>query len=160
MAARISQQEHAEILKMYSDGESLQRIAKRLNRSVAGVRKHVMANEMESNQKCMEKRSENIQSVLQYMDSRKDTVCDLIDKSLEVCNLILSALPELIESEPEKCVKYLSMVVNSMATIIDKFTMNENRQPGMSENNNLFEAIERSCNLPIDFSEIPELALV
>lgn len=143
--AKLSDRQRKKLIAEYIEGGTSQRkLAEKYNVSPYLVR-CVLREEDALSQKIAQKKEENTKSVLEYMDSKKDSVCELIDKLLEAMN------------DPEKiAATSLSQLATTMGIVIDKYTANETIRPDVRVSNNLFDAI-RGCAKEAAFDDIPEL---
>lgn len=107
--------------------------------------RRVLQGDKEMARKVSLKKEENTKSVLAYMDSKKESVCDLIDKLLAAMND-----PAKIAATP------LNQLATTMGIVIDKYTANELNKPDSTAPNNLFDAIN-GCVKEDEFNDLPEL---
>ncbi len=142
--AKLSDKQKKKIIAEYIEGSTTRALAAKYGVSQTTVRR-VLQSDKETAQKVAIKKEENIKSVLAYMDSKKDSVCDLIDKLLAAMND-----PAKIAATP------LSQLATTMGIVIDKYTANELNKPDSDASNNLFEAI-KGCVVEGDLNDIPEL---
>ena len=107
--AKLSDRQRKKLIAEYIEGGTSQRkLAEKYNVSPYLVR-CVLREEDALSQKIAQKKEENTKSVLEYMDSKKDSVCELIDKLLEAMN------------DPEKiAATSLSQLATTMGIVIDK----------------------------------------
>ena len=94
----------------------------------------------------MHKKEENTVAVLAYMDSKKNDVCEALDKLLEAVK------------DDEKIAKTpLSQIATTIGILIDKFTAAEQPLPQTDNRNSLLDAIVSSTKEDIRTDDIPEL---
>ena len=142
--AKLSDRQRKKIIAEFVNGSSMTTLAKKYDVSTATIHRVVHSDE-KVKEKVEHKKEENTKSVLEYMDSKKDSVCELIDKLLEAMN------------DPEKiAATSLSQLATTMGIVIDKYTANETIRPDVRASNNLFDAI-RGCAKEAAFNDIPEL---
>lgn len=142
--AKLSDRQKKKIIAEYVEGSTTRALAAKYDVSQTTIRR-VLQSDKETAQKISKKKEENTKSVLEYMDSKKDSVCELIDKLLEAMN------------DPEKiAATSLSQLATTMGIVIDKYTANETIRPDVRASNNLFDAI-RGCAKEAAFDDIPEL---
>lgn len=110
MAARLTDKQKKKIVADYLDTQSINAAAKRNGVSWDSARKALEeAGEIEK--KLEDIKNQNTQDILDYMESQRGVVCDIIKRGLEV-------LPSKIENA-----KSASEVTTAIGTLIDKFTM-------------------------------------
>lgn len=142
--AKLSDRQKKKIIAEYVEGSTTRALAAKYDVSQTTIRR-VLQSDKETAQKISKKKEENTKSVLEYMDSKKDSVCELIDKLLEAMN------------DPEKiAATSLSQLATTMGIVIDKYTANETIRPDVRASNNLFDAI-KGCAKEGKFDDIPEL---
>lgn len=142
--AKLSDKQRKKIIAEYIEGGISQRkLAEKYHVSPYLIRT-ILNSDKELTQKIMHKKEENVASVLEYMDSKKKDVCDLIDALLVAMND-----PQKIAATP------LSQLATAMGIVIDKYTSNEAIKPADTRENNLFEALEAWEE--DDFSDLPEI---
>lgn len=143
--AKLSDKQRKKIIAEYIEGGISQRkLAEKYHVSPYLIRT-ILNSDKELTQKISHKKEENVASVLEYMDSKKKDVCDLIDALLVAMND-----PQKIAATP------LSQLATAMGIVIDKYTLHETPTPTSTKENNFFEAI-LSAGKEADLSGIPEL---
>lgn len=142
--AKLSDKQRKKIIAEFVNGSSMTTLAKKYDVSTATIHRVVHSDE-KVKEKVERKKEENTQSVLAYMESKKNDVCDLIDRLLVAMND-----PAKIAATP------LSQLATSMGIVIDKFTANELNKPDSTAPNNLFDAIN-GCVKEDEFDDLPEL---
>lgn len=143
--AKLSDKQRKKIIAEYVEGgTSHRKLAAKYGVSNYTIKK-IIDGDKNLSHKIAQKKEENTKSVLAYMDTKKDSVCELIDKLLEAMND-----PGKIAATP------LSQLATTMGIIIDKYTANEINKPVSEASNNLFEAI-KGCAKEGGFDDIPEL---
>lgn len=110
MAARLTDDQKKRIISDYIQVQSYNAVAKAHGIAPNTVKKLVQEN-ADIADLCKQKNEENTVDILAYMESQRDTVCNIIEKCLEV-------LPEKIENA-----RTASEVTTALGTLIDKFTM-------------------------------------
>ena len=111
MAARLTDRQKKKILADYVQTNNYCATAKINGVSATTVKNLVRAN-ADIVEKCEQKKEENTTDVLDYMDSQKDLVCQIIKKGLEALN------------DPDKLAQATpSQITTAIGTLIDKWTM-------------------------------------
>ena len=111
MAARLTDRQKKKILADYVQLGSYNATAKINGCALNTVKKLVQAN-ADIAEQYEQKRMENTQDVLAYMESQKGLVCQIIGKGLAVLN------------DPEKLAEATpSQITTAIGTLIDKWTM-------------------------------------
>lgn len=111
MAARLTDRQKKKILADYVQLGSYNATAKVNGCSLNTVKKLVQGN-AEIAELYEQKKMENTADVLAYMESQRDTVCQIIGKGLAVLN----DPAKLAEATP-------SQITTAIGTLIDKWTM-------------------------------------
>ncbi len=111
MAARLTDRQKKKILADYVQTNNYCATAKINGVSATTVKNLVRAN-ADIVEKCEQKKQENTTDVLDYMDSQKDLVCQIIKKGLEALN----DQDKLAQATP-------SQITTAIGTLIDKWTM-------------------------------------
>lgn len=110
MAARLTDKQKKKIIADYVQLGSYNATAKVNGVSLNTVKKIVQGN-ADIAEMCNQKKEQNTEDVLAYMESRKNKVCEIIGVGLDV-------LPDKI-----KKAKTASEVTTSIGTLIDKWAM-------------------------------------
>ena len=111
MAARLTDRQKKKILADYVQTNNYCATAKINGVSATTVKNLVRAN-ADIVEKCEQKKQENTTDVLDYMDSQKDLVCQIIQKGLMALN------------DPEKLAQATpSQITTAIGTLIDKWAM-------------------------------------
>lgn len=111
MAARLTDRQKKKILADYVQTNNYCATAKINGVSATTVKNLVRAN-ADIVEKCEQKKQENTTDVLDYMDSQKDLVCQIIKKGLVALN------------DPDKLAQATpSQITTAIGTLIDKWTM-------------------------------------
>ena len=111
MAARLTDRQKKKILADYVQTNNYCATAKINGVSATTVKNLVRAN-ADIVEKCEQKKQENTTDVLDYMDSQKDLVCQIIQKGLEALN------------DPDKLAQATpSQITTAIGTLIDKWAM-------------------------------------
>ena len=111
MAARLTDRQKKKILADYVQTNNYCATAKINGVSATTVKNLVRAN-ADIVEKCEQKKEENTTDVLDYMDSQKDLVCQIIQKGL----MALNDPDKLAQATP-------SQITTAIGTLIDKWTM-------------------------------------
>lgn len=142
--AKLTDKQRKRIIAEYVEGGTSQRkLAEKYHVSPYLIRS-ILSEDKNLTQKISHKKEENTQSVLAFMDSKKQTVCDLIDK-------LLAAMGD----EDKIAVTPLNQLATAMGIVIDKYTAGETPKTADTAANNLFEAIEAIGEE--DLNGIPEV---
>lgn len=111
MAARLTDRQKKKILADYVQTNNFCATAKINGVSATTVKNIVRAN-ADIVEKCEKKKEENVQAVLDYMQSQNDVVCDIIKKGLDALN----DTEKLAKASP-------SQITTALGTLIDKWAM-------------------------------------
>lgn len=142
--AKLTDKQRKRIIAEYVEGGTSQRkLAEKYHVSPYLIRS-ILSEDKNLTQKILHKKEENTQSVLAFMDSKKQTVCDLIDK-------LLAAMGD----EDKIAATPLNQLATAMGIVIDKYTAGETPKTADTAANNLFEAIEAIGEE--DLNGIPEV---
>lgn len=142
--AKLTDKQRKRIIAEYVEGGTSQRkLAEKYHVSPYLIRS-ILSEDKNLTQKISHKKEENTQSVLAFMDSKKQTVCDLIDK-------LLAAMGD----EDKIAATPLNQLATAMGIVIDKYTAGETPKTADTAANNLFEAIEAIGEE--DLNGIPEV---
>lgn len=126
MAARLTDKQKKKIIADYVELESYNAVAKRNGVSKDTV-KRIVQNCEDIAQKTQQKKEENTADILAYMESQKQTVCEIIGKGLAVLN----DPAKLAEATP-------AQITTALGTLIDKWVMvngssgTETKEDGLS----------------------------
>lgn len=111
MAARLTDRQKKKILADYVQTSNYCAVAK-LNGVSANTVKKIVQTNADIAEKLMQKKEENTADVLAYMESQRETVCQIIGKGLAVLN------------DPEKLAEATpSQITTAIGTLIDKWTL-------------------------------------
>ena len=111
MAARLTDKQKKKIVADYVQLGSYNAVAKLNGVSDKTVKAVVMANP-NFTEKYEQKKEENTADILAYMESQKQTICEIIGKGLTVLN------------DPEKLKEATpSQITTALGTLIDKWVM-------------------------------------
>ncbi len=141
--AKLTDKQKKKIIAETVQGATRQALATKYDVSMSTIQR-VLNNDPALTEKVKKKKEENLVSVFAFMDTKKETVCDLIDKLLVAMND-----PEKIKATP------LSQLATTMGIVIDKYTATESMQPSNNKENNLFEALNACSEEGLD--DLPEL---
>lgn len=107
---KVTDELKKKIVADYVDCENYSAVAKKYKLSRTTVT-NIVKSDTETGEKLQEKKEQNSKDVLEYMDGKKEAVCELIDVYLR----------ELIS--PDKLDKAtLSQIATALGIVIDKFT--------------------------------------
>ena len=110
MAARLTDKQKKKIIADYVQLGSYNAVAKKHKVADSTVKRIVLA-DPETQKKAEQKKAENTADVLEYMESQKRTVCEIIGKGLSVLN------------DPEKlAAANPAQITTALGTLIDKWT--------------------------------------
>lgn len=109
MAARLTDRDKKKIVADYLRLESYSAVAKLNGRSDTTVKK-VVEEMGDFRQKAEQKKEQNTKDILEYMESQRDRVCEIIDAGLKV-------LPQKVTDA-----KSATEVTTALGTLIDKWT--------------------------------------
>ncbi len=141
--SKLTDTQKKKIIAETVEGATRQALATKYGVSMSTIQR-VLQSDPALTEKVKKKKEANVVSVFAFMDSKKETVCDLIDKLLTAMN------------DPEKIqATSLSQLATTMGIVIDKYTATEAMQPSSSKENNLFEAINSCEEAGID--DLPEI---
>lgn len=143
--AKLTDRQRKKIIAERALGASVRALAAKYKVSPTTIR-NTLKNDPETVQKCARKKEENARSVLAFMESRKNAVCDILDK-------ILTAMGD----EGKIAATSLSQLATAMGIVIDKYTAGEAPKLSDMSANNLFEAIKAVGEE--DLNGIPEVQL-
>ena len=110
MAKRLTERDKAKIVADYLECESYNAAAK-MNGVACSTAQRVVAECKEIERKLKQKKDDDAQDILAYMESKRQTVCEIIEKGLNVLN----DEEKLKEATP-------SQITTALGTLIDKFT--------------------------------------
>lgn len=110
MAARLTDKQKKKIIADYVQLGSYNAVSKIHGVSATTV-KNVVLKSADIVEKCEQKKEENTNDILAYMDSKKDIVCEILGKGLNVLN----DEEKLKEATP-------AQITTALGTLIDKWT--------------------------------------
>lgn len=121
MAARLTDKQKKKIIADYLELGSFRAVGRKNGVSADTVKRAV---EKDDNfkRKAAEKKEENTVEILKYMDSKKSTVCEIIDKGLDALN----QPKKLAEANP-------AQITTAIGTLIDKFGAGEQGKTSSTE---------------------------
>lgn len=111
MAARLTDRQKKKIVADYLETESYKATA-RQNKVADGTVKRVVRECGDIGRKVADKKDQNTADIMAYMESKRDIVCQIIDKSLNVLN----SEEKLQEATP-------AQITTALGTLIDKWAM-------------------------------------
>lgn len=131
MAARITDKKRKKIVADYLELGSYNATAKKNGVSKDSV-KRIIQNCEDFAEKSQQKKDENTADILAYMESKRNIVCEIIDKGLAALN------------DPEKLATATpSQITTALGTLIDKFTasglIGDRASPDMAEDNEMLK---------------------
>lgn len=116
MAKRLTDEERQQITAEYVECGNYRQVAR--NHGISGnTVKNIVNRNCEIAQKCTHKKEQNTADVLEFMDSRKEKVCDIIDLALE-----------FLTDEKKYNRASLQQIATMMGIVIDKFTVVSERK--------------------------------
>lgn len=132
--AKLTDKQRKWIIAERAEGASLRALAKKYKVSEATIRR-TLESDPKMTQKVAHKKEENTVAVLAYMDSKKNDVCEALDKLLEAVK------------DDEKIAKTpLIQIATTIGILIDKFTAAElSGKSGAGAENNLLSAIQSAA---------------
>ena len=116
MAKRLTDAERQKIIAEYIECRNYRKVARDNGISDNAVRK-IVKSDPGSSQKFEHKKEQNTADVLEFMDSRKEKVCDIIDLALE-----------FLTDEKKYNRASLQQIATMMGIVIDKFTVVSERK--------------------------------
>lgn len=116
MAARLTDRQKKKIIADYVQIGSYNATAKVNGVSLNTVKKIVQGN-ADIAEMCNQKKEQNTVDILGYMESKRDVVCEIMDKGLKVLN----SEEKLREATP-------AQITTAIGTLIDKWTETFERQ--------------------------------
>lgn len=118
MAARLTDKQKKKIIADYVELGSYNAVAKANGCSKDTVKRLVLGCE-DFSQKAKEKNAQNTKDILEYMESKRGIVCEIIGKGLEVLN------------DPEKLkAANPAQITTALGTLIDKWSSAAGRNDG------------------------------
>ena len=112
MAARLTDKQKKKIIADYVQIRSYNAVAKLNSVSATTVKNIVTSQSVDFVEKCEQKKEENTADILAYMESQKQTICEIIGKGLAALN------------DPDKlATANPSQITTALGTLIDKWTM-------------------------------------
>lgn len=110
--AKLSDRQHKALIARYAEIGNFSQVAREFGVSVNTVKNHCLADQETANL-CKQKKEENTQDILSYMDSRKGKIFDILDKLIEGMN------------DDEKIRRTgLQALATAYGIIVDKVTQN------------------------------------
>ena len=134
MAARLTDRDKKKIIADYVQLGSYNAVGKLNGVSATTVKNLVLSQGVEFVGKCEQKKAENTADILAYMESQKQTICEIIGKGLSVLN------------DPEKLAEATpSQITTALGTLIDKWTMDKGASTNeqTASHNALIDAIRK-----------------
>ena len=115
MAARLTDKQKKKIIADYVEIGSYNAVAKKNKVSATTVKKLVLKDD-ESVRKCEDKKEQNTVEILDFLDTQKKKVCEIIEKGLDVLN----DKDKLMLANPGN-------ITTALGTLIDKFALLEKK---------------------------------
>lgn len=131
MAARLTDKQKQKIVADYLETGSYRATAK-INGVSDGTVKRIVAECSDIQQKVAAKKEQNTADILAYMESKRDIVCEILDKGLTVLN----DEEKLREATP-------AQITTAIGTLIDKWTETFDRQDNKQTAEDLTPLVER-----------------
>lgn len=119
MAARLTDKQKKKIIADYVQLGSYNLVAKK-NKVADTTVKRIVLSDAEMQKKAEQKKEENTADILEYMDSQKELVCDIIGKGLAEL-----AKPAKLESAT------MSQITTAIGTLIDKWGLAKSTNVGV-----------------------------
>lgn len=117
MAARLTDKQKKKIVADYLESQSVNSAAKK-NGVSWGTAKTVLDEMGNIEEKLEEKKEQNTADIMAYMESKRDIVCQILDKGLNALN------------DPEKLKEASpSQITTALGTLIDKWALITGRGP-------------------------------
>lgn len=130
MARHLTDKEKKKIIADYVECESYNAIAKKYGIADSTV-KRIVLSDSETQKKAEHKKGQNTVDILTHMETKKNTVNQIIDKYL---------IALLNDEKIERATP--AQLTTALGTLIDKFTKDANVKPDTS----LFESIAKAAN--------------
>lgn len=130
MAARLTDIQKKKIVADYLENQSYSATAK-MNGVTHQTVKRIVDESPDFSEKLQEKKQQNTADILDYMESRKSQICEIIQKGLDVLN----TPGKLEEASP-------AQITTMIGTLLDKavqYTQNGTISPDMAEDNRILE---------------------
>lgn len=109
MAARLTDKQKKKIIADYVEIGSYNAVAKKYGVSDNTVRR-IVATDSEMSEKVEQKKEENTADIINYLETKKAVVCEIIGKGLDVLN------------DPDKLASANpAQITTALGTLIDKF---------------------------------------
>nr|DAU90833.1 MAG TPA: Protein of unknown function (DUF1804) [Caudoviricetes sp.] len=130
MATQLTDKQKKRIIADYIEQQNYSAVANKYGVARNTVKKLVLANQGIA-EKCQQKREENTLNMLEYMDSRRGTAQDIIDKFLECL------------TDPVKLEKAtLAQIATAIGILVDKFTMTAEKDEERETLAEILEAVK------------------
>lgn len=117
MAARLTDKQKKKIIADYVELGSYNAVAKKHGIAPSTV-KRLCEKDTETQQKAIQKKEQNTIEILDFLDTQKKKVCDIIEKGLDVLN----DKEKLMLANPGN-------ITTAIGTLIDKFALSEKNKP-------------------------------
>lgn len=143
--AKITDRQHKKMIAMYAECQNYALVAKAFGVSETTARRHIKG-DAKTAEKVAHKKEQNTVAVLEHMSCQKDKVCGLLDRLIDAMDdpvkMDCSTLPQL---------------ATALGILVDKYTADEARTNGVTQENNIFEVIDQSTREEIGTDEISEI---
>jgi DNA-binding transcriptional regulator YhcF (GntR family) len=111
IVAKLTDKQRKQIIADRADGLSFRNLATKYHVSATTIQR-TLQNDPETVQKVTQKKEENTADILTYMESKRDIVCEILGKGLDVLN----DEEKLKDATP-------AQITTAMGTLIDKWAM-------------------------------------
>lgn len=110
--AKLSDRQHKQLIARYAETNNYRQVAREFGISYTTVKRHV-SGDAETVKKVAQKKEENTQDILSFLDSRKGKIYDILDKLIEGMN------------DEEKIQRTgLQALATAYGIVVDKVTQN------------------------------------
>lgn len=130
MAARLTDKQKKKIIADRADGLSIRQLADKYHTSTTTIHR-TLKSSPETERKVTHKKEQNTADILAYMESKRDIVCEIIGKGLEV----LAGPEKLAEATP-------AQITTAIGTLIDKWTAISGGLAGAAKEDDLSRSLK------------------
>lgn len=120
MAKHLTDKQKKKIIADYAECGNYSEVARKHHISFDTV-KRVVTRDPETLKKTEQKKEQNTLDILSYMESKKNTVCEFIDKYLDA-----------MMNDEKIAAATVNQLSTALGTVIDKFTANIQKQPDVT----------------------------
>lgn len=120
MAKHLTDKQKKKIIADYAECGNYSEVARKHHISFDTV-KRVVTRDPETLKKTEQKKKQNTLDILSYMESKKNTVCEFIDKYLDA-----------MMNDEKIAAATVNQLSTALGTVIDKFTANSQKQPDVT----------------------------